>query len=80
MTTAAPSRAAATAWFAPLPPGSIRIDGPSTVSPATGMRGTGKIRSRLIEPNTMIMSLSKLGGKARQSFRGAGHCATSYAR
>ena len=35
-TEAAPSFPAATAWFAPLPPGIMRKPSPSTVSPAAG--------------------------------------------
>src|ERR1039457_2200717 len=37
-TEAAPSFAAATPWFAPLPPGLIRKSDPNTVSPAAGSR------------------------------------------
>ena len=40
MTTAAPSFAAATAWFAPLPPWLISNRGAAIVSPHTGMRST----------------------------------------
>ena len=60
--TDAPSRAAATAWLAPLPPGSIRTCGPSSVSPARGMAGKAKIRSRLMEPNTTIIGCVRTGG------------------
>ncbi len=38
--TSAPSFAAATAWFAPLPPQPISKDGASIVSPFAGMRVT----------------------------------------
>ena len=38
--TDAPSRAAASAWFAPLPPGCSRASAPSTVSPGPASRGT----------------------------------------
>ncbi len=40
MTTSAPSFAAATAWFAPLPPWFISKRGAAIVSPQTGMRST----------------------------------------
>ena len=36
--TSSPSLAAATAWFAPLPPGVVKNDSPSTVSPLLGTR------------------------------------------
>ena len=36
--TLAPSRAAATAWFAPLPPKPIRNSVPTSVSPSPGRR------------------------------------------
>ena len=38
--TGAPARAAATAWFAPLPPGAYARRLPSTVSPGRGRRST----------------------------------------
>ena len=40
--TSAPSRAAPTAWFEPLPPSSVRKSVPITVSPRSGTR---------VEPN-----------------------------
>lgn len=48
----APSRAAATAWFAPLPPGWTARSEPSTVSPAPGRRSTPITRSALADPTT----------------------------
>ena len=51
--TRAPSRAAATAWFAPLPPAKRSNARPATVSPARGSRATRATRSRLIEPTTV---------------------------
>ena len=53
--TALPARRAASAWFAPLPPGAVRKSVPGTVSPGFGMRLTLPMRSRLIEPKTTIM-------------------------
>ena len=47
-----PERCAASAWLAPLPPGSVSSDWPRTVSPGRGKDGTRKIKSRLIEPKT----------------------------
>ena len=43
--TALPSRAAATAWFAPLPPASCRQSPPTTVSPGAGWCSTLTTRS-----------------------------------
>src|SRR5690606_329573 len=48
----APSRAAATAWLAPLPPGWTARSEPSTVSPAAGRRSTPITRSALADPTT----------------------------
>ncbi len=48
----APERAAATAWFAPLPPPKTANDRPVTVSPASGARCTRATRSVLIAPAT----------------------------
>ena len=50
--TVAPQRAAATAWLAPLPPGSSSSDAPPTVSPGPGRRSTRTTWSALIEPTT----------------------------
>src|SRR5699024_2196721 len=49
-----PRRAAATAWFAPLPPGSIRPPLPCSVSPGRGWRRTWARRSTFTEPTTTI--------------------------
>ena len=54
MATFAPSRTAATAWLAPLPPGTERYPVPSTVSPGRGRAGRANTRSMLIEPKTRI--------------------------
>src|SRR5437762_2393644 len=43
--TSAPARAAATAWFEPLPPGPILKPEPAIVSPMPGMRPARKARS-----------------------------------
>src|SRR5207248_2935847 len=51
--TRAPSRAAATAWFAPLPPGKRSKALPARVSPGRGSRATRATRSRLIDPTTV---------------------------
>ncbi len=40
ITTFPPERAAATAWLAPLPPGTVRNARPVTVSPGRGALGT----------------------------------------
>src|SRR5262249_47467887 len=53
--TSAPSRAAATAWFAPFPPGPREHVAPVTVSPARGSRAARTTRSRLIEPTTVSL-------------------------
>jgi len=44
-TTSAPARAAATAWFEPLPPGPILNALPAIVSPINGMRSARNVRS-----------------------------------
>ena len=48
----APRRAAATAWFAPLPPGTVENPPPSSVSPGTGRRGARTTRSMFRLPTT----------------------------
>ena len=47
----APSRAAATAWLAPLPPSCSENVAPVTVSPAAGNRSAWATRSTLTEPD-----------------------------
>ena len=47
-----PARRAASAWFAPFPPGVIENEWPARVSPALGSRSTVAVRSRLIDPKT----------------------------
>ena len=54
--TAAPSRAAATAWLAPLPPGCTVSRSAISVWPGIGMRSSRKIRSALMDPNTTIIA------------------------
>ena len=54
MRTAAPQRAAATAWLAPLPPGCTANDRASTVWPARGNAATRMTRSTTREPTTWI--------------------------
>src|SRR5690349_7046270 len=53
----APSRAAATAWFAPLPPSCSENVPPVTVSPGTGSFAAWATRSTLTEPTTMTRPL-----------------------
>ena len=73
MRTRAPSFAAATAWFAPLPPGKRSKLEPGTVSPARGSRSTRATRSRLIDPTTVsstrdrarVRRRSRAGRRAR---------------
>ena len=83
MMTRAPSRAAATAWLAPLPPGSMRVVGPRTVSPGAGMCGRAKMRSRLMEPKTTIMRRrvrsAPRRGRCRRGRRAGWRCATASA-
>src|SRR3984885_881820 len=52
--TAAPGRAAAPAWLAPLPPGTSRTSWAEIVSPGRGSRAQRTTRSALIEPTTAI--------------------------
>jgi hypothetical protein len=49
----APERAAATAWFRPLPPGTMTSSWPSTVCPGPGRRGTRATMSWLMLPTTV---------------------------
>ena len=55
--TRAPSRAAATAWFNPLPPGSVWNAEPMTVSPARGRDGASATRSMFRLPATTTRPL-----------------------
>ena len=48
----APARTAATAWLAPLPPGTITKSVPSMVSPGRGSAGAIATRSMLALPTT----------------------------
>jgi hypothetical protein len=48
----APRRAAATAWLAPFPPGTVENPLPATVSPGKGSRATRATRSMLRLPTT----------------------------
>ncbi len=58
--TSPPSRAAATAWFAPLPPETVWNDWPMTVSPERGMRETRNTRSMLELPTTKTFLASMM--------------------
>src|SRR5262245_36231403 len=48
----APARAAAIAWFWPLPPAMVTSSCPSTVSPGPGRRSPRVTTSRLMDPTT----------------------------
>src|SRR6188474_1541201 len=61
--TWAPSRDAATAWFAPFPPGKRSKLASVTVSPGCGNRSHRATRSRLMLPTTVRETL---GGKRAQ--------------
>ena len=54
MATEPPARAAATAWFAPLPPRAVKKVPPSTVSPGRGRVGTRTTMSVFELPTTTI--------------------------
>ncbi len=56
--TCAPSRLAASAWLAPLPPGNRLSVAPVTVSPGAGNRDTVAERSRFTEPMTTTSVMS----------------------
>jgi hypothetical protein len=58
--TSAPNFAAATAWFAPLPPGVIMKSPPKMVSPTAGILGDFTTKSILELPTTTIFGLSFL--------------------
>ena len=58
--TSAPSRRAATAWFAPLPPGDVVKVPPETVSPTPGSFGTDTVKSRFELPITQTVGTSRL--------------------
>src|SRR5699024_11287020 len=49
----APRRAAAAAWFAPLPPGDRDSRPPPTVSPGAGRRSVLAVMSALMLPTTV---------------------------
>ncbi len=52
MLAVAPMRAAATAWFAPFPPGAVKKLCPRSGSPQSGKRGARTTRSILMLPKT----------------------------
>ena len=65
--TAAPSRAAATAWFEPLPPGLSATLSPMTVSPMRGRRGVRKVASTTKMPRiAMRAAMGTCSGPGRQ--------------
>jgi hypothetical protein len=49
--------AAAYAWFAPLPPGTVKKSLPVIVSPATGIRGATATKSMFKLPTTAIFAI-----------------------
>ena len=55
--TSAPARAAATAWFSPLPPGARRNPPPTSVSPGCGRRASDIDRSTPALPSTITLKL-----------------------
>src|SRR5205823_2511412 len=61
--TCAPSLAAATAWFAPFPPGWRSKVASVSVSPALGRRAERATRSRFAEPTTVSAGADSSGGK-----------------
>ena len=58
--TCAPKRAAATAWFEPLPPKAVVKVCPNKVSPTLGKRSNTVIKSILMLPTTKILLLINL--------------------
>ena len=61
ISTSPPSRAAATAWLAPLPPGAKAAAPPSTVAPGAGSRGTVTEMSMFRLPSTVSRALETTG-------------------
>src|SRR6185437_632128 len=61
--TSAPSRAAATAWLAPLPPGTVTNRSPRMVSPGPTKRGAWVSRSMLMLPTTTMRVIRSPPGK-----------------
>ena len=55
----AESRATATAWFAPFPPGFMRKLPPHTVSPGTGIFFPAITMSVLVDPRTTIFFMMR---------------------
>ena len=66
----------ATAWFAPLPPGTRSNVASETVSPGRGRRSQRATRSRLTEPTTVIVG----GTRGRYPGRRVGSWATAFGR
>jgi len=58
MATSPPSSAAASAWFAPFPPGAISPPEPCNVSPGRGWRATRTNRSAFSDPTTAILAMT----------------------
>ena len=65
MHTAAPIFAAATAWFAPLPPGLVMKPRPIMVSPKLGMWSLSMDKSIFKLPNTMTLLIAILRNGCR---------------
>ena len=55
----ASDRAAATAWFAPLPPGCVANSEPKTVSPGLGCLSARQTRSTLMDPTTTTLPMGR---------------------
>ena len=71
--TLAPRLAAASAWFAPFPPGTRSKVAPVSVSPGRGSRSQRATRSRLIDPTTAIE-----GAFTARSWHGRGQVTQCY--
>ena len=73
--TEAPMRAAATAWFAPFPPGKRSNCRAATVSPGRGSRSIRATKSTLIEPTTVSSTAT-----GRRSMQRARRCRSAPGR
>jgi hypothetical protein len=62
-----PRHAAATAWFAPLPPQAVEKSFPMTVSPRTGKMSVVEVRSWLADPTTKTELCSSANADAKES-------------
>src|SRR5690606_25296279 len=85
--TRPPERLAATAWLAPLPPGTVAKSRPAIVSPGSGRRVTVVTRSMLTLPSTAITGArpacsvpSSMPGTQSRTGRGRGRSGGGAAR